>query len=267
MRERISLLEQQQSLLNQINETQRTAIADNIATLSQHGITIAFTPESNSLVFGQTPDEIQRLINNAPEDSRRALEQMLETVIRLNEANDRNSTQWLDIANTIRDINADLLRTPVFDRNDNHAHQIFLLERNEGSADDIIALYKEMQDNLHSLANEYRAMGLDEESNQIQELQRLWWQYYDSIMSNLNRAHQRERDMIENEFRRRIITADEYYSELESLRERFYGADSQFGGFSEVQRINDSLLETNLETYHDAMVREYEEKMRVAQRL
>lgn len=63
----------------------------------------------------------------------------------------------------------------------NFEHSIFMLERNGGSTEDIIGTYKSMQQAAHNQAEEYRKLGLDENSDYIQALQKQWWKYQDSI--------------------------------------------------------------------------------------
>ena len=60
-------------------------------------------------------------------------------------------------------------------------HQIFLMEKNGKSASEIVAVYKQMQEAVHNQAEEYRKLGLDENSDYIQDLQKQWWEYRDSI--------------------------------------------------------------------------------------
>ena len=62
-----------------------------------------------------------------------------------------------------------------------YEHTIFLLEHKNADSSEIIAIYKAMQDAVHKQADEYRALGLDENSDYIQELQKQWWEYQDSI--------------------------------------------------------------------------------------
>ena len=60
-------------------------------------------------------------------------------------------------------------------------HDIFLLERNGGTAEQIADVYRKMQEAIHAQAEEYRALGLDENSDYIQKLQQDWWKYYDNL--------------------------------------------------------------------------------------
>lgn len=63
----------------------------------------------------------------------------------------------------------------------NFEHSIFLMEKNGGSTEDMISTYEAMQQVVHEQAQKYRAMGLDDNSDYIQELQKQWWDYQDSI--------------------------------------------------------------------------------------
>ncbi len=55
------------------------------------------------------------------------------------------------------------------------------LARQSGNQDEQISIYKQLQDNLHSLAEEYRQRGFKETDNEILELKNKWAQYYDDI--------------------------------------------------------------------------------------
>lgn len=63
----------------------------------------------------------------------------------------------------------------------NYEHDIFILEHNDGTPEEIIAIYKKMQEAVHQYAEKYRAMGLDENSDFIQDLGEQWWEYQDEI--------------------------------------------------------------------------------------
>ena len=62
-----------------------------------------------------------------------------------------------------------------------YEHTIFIMEHKGVNSNEIIKIYKAMQDAVHQQAEEYRALGLDENSDYIQELQKQWWEYQDSI--------------------------------------------------------------------------------------
>lgn len=59
--------------------------------------------------------------------------------------------------------------------------KIFMAEKHEEDAETIIAIYKKMQEEVHAQAEKYRAMGVEEESEYIRDLQKKWWEYADAI--------------------------------------------------------------------------------------
>lgn len=63
----------------------------------------------------------------------------------------------------------------------NFEHSIFLGEKNGADYNALIAIYKKMQDAAHVQAEKYRAMGLSENSEYIQALQKQWWDYQENI--------------------------------------------------------------------------------------
>ena len=63
----------------------------------------------------------------------------------------------------------------------NFEHEIFMLEKHGADSSQIIAVYKAMQESVHQQAEEYRKLGLDENSDYIQDLQKQWWDYQDNI--------------------------------------------------------------------------------------
>ena len=67
----------------------------------------------------------------------------------------------------------------------NFEHRIFLMEKNGSSNEEIVRIYKSMQDEVHRQAEEYRKLGLDENSEYIQNLQKQWWEFADSIQERI----------------------------------------------------------------------------------
>lgn len=67
-------------------------------------------------------------------------------------------------------------------------HQIDLLGRQDDKTDEIVSVYKKMQDAVHEQAEKYRAMGVDENSDLIEDLQNQWWNYYDAIENAMKGA-------------------------------------------------------------------------------
>jgi len=60
-------------------------------------------------------------------------------------------------------------------------HEIEMLEHQNASPDAIVSKYVEMMDAVSKQEKQYRAQGLDDNSDAIQELQDKWWNYYDKI--------------------------------------------------------------------------------------
>ena len=65
---------------------------------------------------------------------------------------------------------------------DAYEHKIFLIDKNNGDPSEIVAIYKEMQEAVHEQAEEYRKLGLSEDSEYIMNLQKQWWDYHDAIV-------------------------------------------------------------------------------------
>ena len=78
-------------------------------------------------------------------------------------------------------------------------HQIDLLSKQEGTEQERIDIYIGLQEKLHKKANEYRALGLKEDDELIQDLQNSWWDYQgeiDSILEDIRDKHEEEVDKI-----------------------------------------------------------------------
>lgn len=75
-------------------------------------------------------------------------------------------------------------------------HKIFLMERNGASDEEIIAEYNNLKTEIHTKANDFRAKGEGEESDYIQDLQKQWWEYDDTI----NKINEENLDDAKNVF-------------------------------------------------------------------
>lgn len=96
-----------------------------------------------------------------------------------------------------------------------YEHRIFLLEKNNGDTSEIIAIYKKMQQEVHDHAEEYRALGLSEDSEYIINLQKQWWDYQDAIVETMTSmydeiisSHENSIGSLENLLERAIESAD-----------------------------------------------------------
>ncbi len=114
--QRIDLLKQQQEILHQINESRRGEMSGMIDQLGQYGIDITFNPQLNEITFNQTVEEMQDALNGldvgdteASNELRKELEDMLQTILDMNDANRDNGATWNEIAQTIDSIRFDEL--------------------------------------------------------------------------------------------------------------------------------------------------------------
>lgn len=58
---------------------------------------------------------------------------------------------------------------------------IFMAEKHNASSEEIIAIYKKMQEAVHAQAEKYRKMGVDENNEHLRELKKQWWEYEEAI--------------------------------------------------------------------------------------
>lgn len=85
--------------------------------------------------------------------------------------------QWYGYRDNILSVHEDALNADI----GNYEHDIFMLEQHDGSAEEITAIYRKMQEAVHATAEEYRALGIAENSDYIQELQKQWYEYEENI--------------------------------------------------------------------------------------
>ncbi len=64
---------------------------------------------------------------------------------------------------------------------DTQEHELFMMKRHGATNTDIINWYKSMQQAVHEQAEHYRAMGVEENSKYIMDLEEKWWEYQDEI--------------------------------------------------------------------------------------
>lgn len=64
---------------------------------------------------------------------------------------------------------------------DTKEHELFMMKRHGATNTDIINWYKSMQQAVHEQAEHYRAMGVEENSKYIMDLEEQWWKYQDEI--------------------------------------------------------------------------------------
>jgi len=105
-----------------------------------------------------------------------------------------------------------LARTLADDWFNDQEHKLFIMEKNDVSEENQIAVYREMQNEAHRLAEEARAYGLDENSDYIQSLQKQWWDYQESIEELYNQIFTDEIKLRENA----LSLLENQYGELEN---------------------------------------------------
>lgn len=96
-----------------------------------------------------------------------------------------------------------------------YEHKIFLIDKNNGDPSEIVAIYKEMQEAVHEQAEEYRKLGLSEDSEYIMNLQKQWWDYHDAIVETITSmydeiiaGHENSISLTENLLNQAIENAD-----------------------------------------------------------
>lgn len=124
-------------------------------------------------------------------------------------------------------------------------HQIFLWSKDEAKTQAIVDLYQTMMDRVHELAEEFRAQGYEENSDEIQELQTLWWGY----------AEEREKIQTESSEKAAAANQEAYEAELADLQ-YFLDMDiiSEQQYYEELARLRDQYLEENSDAWRQANV-------------
>ena len=97
--ERIGLLRQQQDALHQINEARRKMIRDINNQLSSAGFQIDYNAQLNELMIKN-----MKHLSNFTDDAAKEYENLIKKVLDLNEANQDNSTKWLQIEQDIESV-------------------------------------------------------------------------------------------------------------------------------------------------------------------
>lgn len=80
----------------------------------------------------------------------------------------------------------------------NFEHSIFLLEHTGGTAEEIISIYRKMQEAVNKQADAYRKQGLDDNSDYIQDMEKQWWEYEDAIHDLTVQNYEDIRSELEN---------------------------------------------------------------------
>ena len=106
-------------------------------------------------------------------------------------------------------------------------HRIEMLSKQGGNRDEIITMYRDLQEAAHKQADYYRSLGLDEDSELIQQLQKRWWDYEETIL-----------DQEVARYEDSISAAENYISQTQSLLDRAVSV----GDYSAVQNYTDKIV-------------------------
>lgn len=110
-------------------------------------------------------------------------------------------------------------------------HKISLDQQAGASTEEQIQAYKDLQTETHRQAQVYRSMGLSETHEYIRSLQKLWWQYYDTIQDLQKKAYEEEISYQKNLVSALSFYADEQKTSLdkqiEALNEELQALEDQ----------------------------------------
>lgn len=110
------------------------------------------------------------------------------------------------------------MKETIDDMIGDYEHSIMILEHKKADPSEIIDIYKQMQDAVHQQAEEYRKLGLAENSDYIQDLQKQWWEYQDSIQDLIIETY--EKSVAEHE---NAITLNENWLDKAITNKDFSG--------------------------------------------
>lgn len=103
-----------------------------------------------------------------------------------------------------------------------YEHKIDLLEFNGAPFEDIVKVYDKLMDASHAQAEKYRAMGVDEDSEYIRDLQSKWWKYHEAKMQLYEddykarqKMHDNALDLMDEQYNRAMEKLD--YSDANKI--------------------------------------------------
>lgn len=79
----------------------------------------------------------------------------------------------------------DKIKEEVEDIIDQIEHKIYLVEKQRGDPMQIVAYYKQIQDEAKKAADRYRAQGQKDSSEYVRSMQKQWWEAHDSIIDTM----------------------------------------------------------------------------------
>lgn len=132
-------------------------------------------------------------------------------------------------------------------------HQLFLLEKQEGTEQKRIALNRQIQEYLHKQAEWYRAQGESDDSEYIRDLQSAWWELEDNITSIEESITEKN----SKAFQDRLQISKDYVEDRNFYND--WGADSEIAAWKRVlEWMKTDYYEKGLITYEE-YAEEYKE--------
>lgn len=131
----------------------------------------------------------------------------------------------------------DKIKEEVEDIIDQIEHKIYLVEKQRGDPMQIVAYYKQIQDEAHKAAERYRAQGQKDSSEYIRSVQKTYWEAHDSIIDTMKDMY----DKITSEHENAIKLA-------ERSLDRLLDTDKLERSFTRAQRkiFNSAKLSQNI---------------------
>ena len=107
----------------------------------------------------------------------------------------------------------DKIKEEVEDIIDQLEHKIYLLEEQHGDPLQIVAYYKQIQDEAKKAADKFRAQGQKDSSEYVRNMQKQWWEAHDSIIETMKdmydkitSEHENAIKLLENQLDRALET-------------------------------------------------------------
>lgn len=131
----------------------------------------------------------------------------------------------------------DKIKEEVEDIIDQIEHKIYLVEKQRGDPMQIVAYYKQIQDEAKKAADRYRAQGQKDSSEYVRSMQKQWWEAHDSIIDTMKDMY----DKITSEHENAIKLA-------ERSLDRLLDTDKLERSFTRAQRkiFNSAKLSQNI---------------------
>lgn len=160
-------------------------------------------------------------------------------------------------------------------------HRIEMMKRNGATEEELIAEYEKMKNIVHKQAEKYRAMGLNENSEYIRDLQNQWWGYADDIQDLYDEMDKKRKEALEKQrdetqkyldalqvyadeqaekLEKEKATQDKAFDErIEQLQAEKKALDEQNEAIEEQNRLKelqqklDSAKEKRIQVYHEGV--------------